>query len=380
MATMRAVLTEADLRTLVRGESDELRAAAAHKICRRIDQGLTPEERAAASQVLTLMAQDAAELVRRALAVTLKNSPELPRSVALKLAQDIDSIAAPVLAFSPAFSDEDLADIVRAGVPTRQVAIARRAELAEAAASALAEHGCEQAVRLACANDNAALSEQDLQAVLARFGQDEGVTHAIAYRKALPLSVSERLVTLVGEQVRQHLMDHHALTAETAMRIALGARERATMDLVDQAGRAADLKAFCAHLRDQKRLTPSLLLRTLVHGHVPFFEHAVSELSGVTHRRVWLMIHDAGPLGLRAVYERAGLPGRLYPAFRTAIDTFHSLQREGGPLDPAAFQHRLLQRYLTHDTITAPEEVDYLLERMDKLGAARSLSAAGRAA
>jgi uncharacterized protein (DUF2336 family) len=316
MAIMRAALTESDLRVLVRGASEDERAAAAHKLCRRIEKGVDEAEREAAHQVLRIMAEDAAELVRRALAVTLKNSPDLPRDVAMRLAQDVDSIAMPVLAHSPVFTDDDLAAIVRASGELKQVAVARRQTLSETVTGALAECAGEEAVKIACANDNAAFSEQSLKAAVDRFPKSQSVATAIAYRQVLPLSIAEKLVALVSDAVREHLMNRHALSPETAMRIALGARERATVDLVDQAARASDLRAFAAHLNQQKRLTPSLLLRALVYGNMAFFEWGVAELSGVPHRRAWLMIHDAGPLGLRAVYERAGLPVRLFPAFR----------------------------------------------------------------
>src|SRR3712207_966535 len=102
----RSVLTETDVRMLVRGENEFERAAAAHKICVRIDsQPMTAEERRAAQDILRLMAADAAESVRRALAVTLKESELLPRDVALQLARDVENVAVPVLNFSPAFTD-----------------------------------------------------------------------------------------------------------------------------------------------------------------------------------------------------------------------------------------------------------------------------------
>ena len=44
--------------------------------------------------------------------------------------------------------------------------------------------------------------------VVARFEASEKVLAAVAYRGALPLSVSERLVTLVSEQIRDHLIAH----------------------------------------------------------------------------------------------------------------------------------------------------------------------------
>ena len=367
MATTRAALTETDIRSLVRGPTEDERAAVAHRLCRKIDAGVSEDERAAAEEVLRLMARDAAEVVRRALSITLKNSPMVPRDVALKLAMDVDGVAAPILAFSPVFTDEDLADVVKASSTLKQLAIARRPMLSETVTDALATFGAEDAVKAAVANDNAVFSEDSLVKVVDRFASSEGVTTAMAFRRALPLSISERLVELVTDQVRQHLVDKHQLSAETAMSVALGTRERATVDLVEQAGRAADLNAFTAHLHSKARLTPSLTLRALAHGHMAFVEWAIAQLAGVPHHRAWLMIHDAGPLGFRAIYERASMPPRLFPAFRAGIDTFHMLQLEGEQLSSERFQERMLQRFLTQPHAGGRDDADYLLEKMDRL-------------
>jgi uncharacterized protein (DUF2336 family) len=299
--------------------------------------------------------------------VTLKNSDVLPHDVALRLARDVESISLPVLNFSPVFTDDDLAEIVRLGGPVRQVAIAKRPMLSEKVTSALVELGSEVAVETVCANDNAKFSDRTLQKAIDRFEKSERVLAAVAYRNVLPLSVTERLIDLVGEQVREHLLSHHALSPEVALQIAVGTKERATVDLVDQAGRAADPKVFASHLNKAGRLTPSLLLRVLAHGHMTFFECGLAELAGVPHHRTWLMIHDAGPLGLRAIYERAGLPTRLFAAFRAGVDTWHSMEFDGGPRDKERFQERMLQRFLTQPQNAARDDVDYLLDRMDRI-------------
>jgi len=202
--------------------------------------------------------------------------------------------------------------------------------------------------------------------VVDRFEVSEKVLAAVAYRNVLPLSVTERLISLVSDQVRDHLITKHAVSAEAALEIAVGAAERATVDIVDQAGRTADVKGLVTHLNSQKRLSASLLLRALAHGHMTFFEWGVAELAGVPHHRTWLMIHDAGPLGLRAIYERAGLPARLFPAFRAAVDTFHAMEFDGGPRDQERFQERMLQRFLTQPQQAAHEDVEYLLDRMGR--------------
>jgi uncharacterized protein (DUF2336 family) len=368
MGTTRAALTDIDIRTLIKGATPDERAIAAHKLCRVIDRGeLTDEDRAKAGDILRVMAADAAELVRRALAVTLKQSDVLPHDVAMKLAQDVESVCLPILNFSPVFTDDDLAEIVRLGGPVRQTAIAKRPTLSDKVTAAIVEHGVETAVKTACANDNATFSEKTLSRAIQRFEKSEQLLAAIAYRNALPLSITERLIDMVGDQVREHLINHHAVSAETALQLTVATKERAVVDIVDQAGRAADPKAFAAHLRKANRLTPSLLLRSLAHGHMTFFECGIAELAGVPHHRTWLMIHDAGPLGLRAIYERAGLPNRLYAAFRAGVDTFHSVEFDGGLRDRERFQERMLQRFLTQPQTTSRDDVDYLLDKMDRI-------------
>jgi uncharacterized protein (DUF2336 family) len=380
MATTRSALTEYDIRTLVKGATPDERAAAAHRICRSMEQApLSQADRELAGEILRIMGADSAELVRRALAVTFKKSPLLPRDVALKLARDVESVALPVLSFSPAFTDDDLIEIVRLGGPVRQVAIAKRPKLSTRVADTLAAEGSERAVITACANDSAEFSEGGLSRVIERFDASERVLTTVAYRTTLPLAVTEKLITLVSEEVRERLINRYAISPETAMKLALDSAERASVDLVDQAGRAADMKSFVAHLHASGRLSASLLLRGLVHGHMTFFEWGIAELAGVPHHRTWLMIHDAGRLGLRAVYERAGMPARLYPAFRAAVDTFHSVEFDGGGHDAARFQEKMLQRFLTQPTPAAREDVDYLLEKMDSLSETlRAKAARGR--
>jgi uncharacterized protein (DUF2336 family) len=380
MATTRTALTDADIRTLVKGATEDERAGAAYKLCRTIDgEVLSAEDQVKAQEILRIMAADATELVRRALAITLKASTILPRDVALQLAADVESISLPILNFSPAFTDDDLVEIVRLGDPVRQVAVAKRPVLSEKVTASIVENGVEKAVEVACANDNATFGERNLQKVIDRFAKSEAVLQAVAYRNVLPMGVTERLITLVGEHVRDHLTTHHALSAETALAIALGARERATIDLVDQAGRAADVRSFAVHLRKAERLTPSLMLRALAHGHMSFVEHGIAELAGVPHHRTWLMVHDAGPLGLKAIYERAGLPARLFTAFRAGIDTYHTLEREGGLADRERFQERMLERFLTQPQPATREDMDYLMEKLDRVKAEARLRAKGAA-
>lgn len=367
MTAYRARLTESDIRRLIKSDLEDERAAAAHKLCRSIDRmPLDDAGREAAQKILGVLTADAAELVRRAVAVTLKASDIMPREAARRLAGDVDSVALPIINSCPAFTDDDLIEIVRAGTALRQVAVASRPRVPRDVATVLAAEGKQEAVAALAANDNADLSEAALGVALDRFSDAPEVISALAYRQVLPLSVTERLVALASEAVREHLITRHALAPETAIQFADFARERATIDLVDQARTTDDLPAFVAGLNSRRVLTPSLLLRALARGQIGLFEHALAELAGTPHHRAWLMVHDAGPLGLKAIYDRAGMPPRLFQAFRAGVDTWRTLQAEGGDTGSAAFRQRMLERFLSQRPDAAREDLAYLLERLDR--------------
>lgn len=371
VSLLRSRLTDADVRRLARGDSPKERALAAQKICLKIEEaGFTAAERKAADEVLRFMSADAADLVRKALATTLKNSPHLPRDVALRLAQDIDEIAIPILEGSPVFEEVDLIAIVRAGTPGKQIAVARRDGLSAAVAETIVDHGVEEAVAAVAANDGAELDAAAMSRALNRFGGSPAVTGALIDRSSLPPQVSERLVSLISDEALRRLARRHALPPQLAVELAEGARERATIDVLDQAGRAIDMRRFVQQLQLNGRLTPSLMVRGLCLGHMSFFEHAMAELAGVPHGKAWVLIHDAGPLGLRAIFERTGAPARLFAPIRAAIDVYHKLELDGQPGDRERFSRTMVERLLSRSTGLSRDETDYLLEKLDAMAAA----------
>jgi len=369
IVTMRASLTDSDIRTLIKGPTEEARAHAAHKICRCIeDVQLSPEERAHAEGILKIMADDAAVLVRRALAVALKSSPKLPHDIATKLARDVETISLPIILNSPMLTDADLVEIVRTCPPAKQVAVASRPHLSVVVTGAIAEHAVPEAVQRAIANDNAEFDENGLEIVLDRFAGVSAITGAMVHRGELPLNITEKLVSLVAGEAFDYLVNNHELPPQIAIDLAMGARERVTIDIVEQAGRQKDIARFVQQLNLNGRLSPSLLMRGLCLGNIEFVEHAMAELAGMAHQRMWLMIHDSGPLGLKAAFERSGLPPRLFPSFRAALEVYHSIEREGGASDRVRFRKRMLERTLTLFQSIPKDDLDYLLEKLDATG------------
>jgi uncharacterized protein (DUF2336 family) len=367
IVAMRSRLTDEDIRRLVKGENAEDRAMAARKICQRIDTPeLTSEEREAANAIIAMIAEDSATLVRRSLAVTLRQSPHLPKNVAMKLAMDIDSIAVPVIAGSPVFDDAELIELIRTQPAAKLAAIAARQSVSKPVVMSLIDYADEAAMGIAAANDGAEFDDEAFDKTIARFAESRSVMDSFVSRSVLPISFTEKIIARVSDDALQRLVRRHALPPQIAVDIAEGARERATIDLVDQAGVAPDMPRFIEQMQSAGRLTPSLILRGLLRGHVEFFEHAVARLAGIPHSKAWLLIHDAGPLGLKAVFERTGLPPRLLPAVRSAIDTLHSIEMGPGEAGRILFRRRLVERSLTQFQGVPEEDLEYILSRLDQ--------------
>ena len=158
--------------------------------------------------------------------------------------------------------------------------------------------------------------------------------------------------------------------AGLATDIILKSRERATISLSSDSG-VDDVMALVRQLSDHGRLTSSIILRALCMGDITFFECAMAHLSGVTLDNARRLIHDRGPLGLRAVFDKAKLPPAQFVAVRAALDVSRETQMDGGDNDRERYARRMIERIMTqYDDLGVEFEssdLEYLLTKMDEL-------------
>ncbi|HEC90783.1 MAG TPA: DUF2336 domain-containing protein, partial [Alphaproteobacteria bacterium] len=275
-------LSEKDVQRLLTDPSVETRAATAAKIAADFDPGaLSDKERQMAEEIFRVMVKDAEVRVREALADNLKENAAVPHDVAKALAGDVDSVALPVLEFSKVLSDQDLIEIVRSQGPAKQVAIAKRDVVSKDLSGALVDAGNEKAVTTLVANEGAEISERSLAKVVDDFGEVEAVQNAMVHRPKLPVAISERLVTMVSENLKEELAKRHEISTDMATDLILQSRERATISL-GSLGDESDLEKLIKQLHDNGRLTPSIITRALCMGDLSFFEASLAMLSGTS--------------------------------------------------------------------------------------------------
>ncbi len=363
-------LGQADVERLMADPSDGNRAEAAAKVARHFDApSLTPKERMLAEQIVRIMVRDAAQRVREALAHNLKNSNSLPHDVALILARDVESVAMPILESSTVLTDADLIEIVRAANPAKQMAVAGRPQVSAVVADTLIDSGNVKAVTRLVANEAAELSERSLQTVVDRYGKEETIQDSLVHRPALPITIAERLVATVSDNLRDYLVANHDLPAGTATDLLMESRERATVGLLPPGAKGVDIMELVQQMMASGRLTPSIILRALCMGDLSFFEASLSALTKIPLVSTRMLILDEGPLGLKALCGKAGLPAPMFPAFRVAVDVARQTDYDGGDKDRERHMSRMIQRILTQYEDMEPDNLDYLLRKLNQIAA-----------
>jgi uncharacterized protein (DUF2336 family) len=366
-------LTEQDVQRLLADPSGDARSETARKLAEQFDApDLTESERAIAEEIFRLMVRDAEVRVREALASNLKENPLVPHDVAAALARDVDAVALPMLEYSAVLTPDDLIEIVRGHDPEKQMAVARRASVDATVADALVEEGTAEVAATLAANAGAEISEGSMLRMVERFGDDARVQDPLVHRATLPVTVSERLVHRVSEQLKDHLLRNHELPADVAADLVMQSRERATITLSTESTED-EVERLVRQMQEHGRLTPSIIVRAACMGDLSFLEYALAVKTDLPIVNVRELMHDSGPLGLKGIAEKAGLPPSLYPALRASIDVMGETDYDGEDNDRARYQRRMLERVLTQYGDLGVEfegnDLEYLLAKMNQLPA-----------
>lgn len=360
-------LAAADVERLLLDPSPTVRAETAVKVAGQFTGGsLSDSERAAAEDIFRLMMRDVEVRVRESLARAVKESSALSHDIAVSLAKDVDQVALPILAYSSVLTDEDLIEIIAEASPKKQQAIATRAEVSADVSDALVERGDEDAVHLLVSNHGADIPENSLEKVLDQFGDRERLHGPLAARPKLPLRVAERMVSMVSDSLQEHIMTKHALRPGLVSDLVMASRERATVSFLD--GRATDESVLdlVRQLATNNRLTASIILRALCLGDLRFCETSLAVLAGVPVMSAQTLIHDAGSLGLKGIYDKAGLPPELFKAFNVAINVVREIEYDERENDRERFRRRAIERILTQYSDVDADDLDYLLAKLSE--------------
>lgn len=326
---------------LVEDEDAEVRADLAGTVGR-----LTPDlsgsqrerVREMAGRVMLRLAEDQIPRVRQVLAEAIKDVPEAPRDVVLRLAGDSElSVSGPVLERSPVLTDEDLLAIIKSP-PVRGAlaAIARRSTVVERVADALAATDDRQAVGDLLRNPSAQLREDTLDVLVERAAEVPEWQEPLVERPDLPPGASLRLAEFVADDLLRRLSDRGDLSDSVTTRLQEAVRRRLRRPgpqeaekeraeprgmqrrrtVVEEVGPEWERRLEAgvkeaSRLYAADRLTPKTLRKAIEEGDEYLAIGCLAVMSHLGPRRAAAVVSSANPKAITALCWKAQLPARL---------------------------------------------------------------------
>jgi uncharacterized protein (DUF2336 family) len=229
--------------SLAHDGDERVRALLARKLAMLVPDLAGAEKAALQShthEMLGLLVQDAAVKVRAAIAEAVKQMPQAPRGLILRLAQDADlPVSEPVIRFSPLLTSDDLLALL-ADAPVKALAVARRPGIDTAVSDAVAASADSAVVQALLENQSAQIREATLDALIARAAEQPDWHAPLVRRPELPPRAARALSEIVTTCLLEELAARadlpadlaHDLRARVAARLGAGqAQTRVAADL-----------------------------------------------------------------------------------------------------------------------------------------------------
>lgn len=321
--------------TVLSGATPKVKTDTAVAVAKEFASGtMTQRERAIAAGILRLMARDIEVRVRQAVARHIKSCPYIPEDLARTLANDVETVALPIIQYASVLGEADLIAIIESGSIDKQIAVAKRKTVSEPVSDALVDAGNAKVVGTLLANHGAEIAERSYGKVLDRFDGDARIQELVIERPTLPLATTERLIACVSIELRERVLARHGFDGELADELIRLGREGALIRSVAVDHKDDEVEGLIDRLKGKGDLTPTLVLRALCEGDLHLFEAAMAAMADMSVDNARTFLHQRGLGGLRMVFRNTAMPQPMFRPIQLAIEEVSAL-REVSP-EPAA--------------------------------------------
>lgn len=322
---------QADL-ILARDVDSKVREELAYKIGRLVPT-LTPDESEKlaemAFQVLEILAKDQLPNIRAIIADEIKHLDNVPIRIIDQLARDVeDTVAGPILEYSPLLNDEQLLQIVASGLRGGALeALARRKNLSQDLSQAIVDQDEDPAIAELLKNQTAEINEKLMDEIAIDAETRPELHLPLVDRGSLSTTTIRRIAMFVSASLVDRLISTNGLKENLAKDIRLAVRERIDSGEVpvdNDADTGEDGAERADELHSKKKLDEDAFLDAIDDGDTKFLARAFELLSGLKAKQVDKMLTSGSAKGLCALAWKAGL----------SADLAVSLQRRIGKIPP----------------------------------------------
>jgi hypothetical protein len=328
----------ADVEALKLSPLPAVRERIAEKVAKYYNKELFDEnECKIACDIIRMLSRDLELKVRKTIADNIKDNKDIPHDIAMTLASDVLEVSLPILEFSSVLSDEDLVDIIKSTKQVaRLIAISKRQNASEILSEELIKKSNEDVVVSLFLNGTAKISQSSLEYAFSQFKNSTNVVDALINRSNLSISVVEKILNTVSDNVRKELVEKHGMKKEQAESIINESREKEIVNLINgikdspfteqknisqlnNESVKARIEELVIKLTREGRLTESLIIRSICEGNLLFFEISMSIRAGIPHANASIILHDSNPAALRSLWKKAKMPESTLDAMAIII-------------------------------------------------------------
>ena len=257
---------------LLAGDGDErVRTLLGRTLASLIPETSRDHRSALAQHVLATLAalvEDEAERVRAAIAEVVRDMPQAPRELILRLAHDSAvPVFEPVIRLSPLLGTEDLlALLADAPSPATATAVARRPGLDATVSEAIATGADSDAITALLANSSAAIREATLDALVTRAAAHPEWHDPMVHRPALSARAARALSEIVTTQLLGALASRGDLDPEVTHDLLRRLHERQPRPAAPARATIEQAVQHAHALHGAGRLTEATLLEAAADG------------------------------------------------------------------------------------------------------------------
>jgi uncharacterized protein (DUF2336 family) len=284
--------------------------------------------------------------VRRTLAEGLAVAEKIHPDIVFTIVADEDEIALPFISAVVGLHSSVMVAIARAGDVARQMQIALRADVSPDAVDYIAAK-CALPVCVALFDNPAVqLEDRHYRILYTRFGYAPQVVERLLGCENLPLDIRILQARRASNRVHQLMAERGWVPANDAAEIVADAEETAVLNILTGAT-PEELHKTIRFLTAKNMLTPSIVMRAACLGEMEIVERALAHLCDMPAARTAQLIYGRGPVSLRALYKKAGLPPNCFWLLRAAIDIERDIREEGHAVGSGDFGRRLIEALMT---------------------------------
>jgi uncharacterized protein (DUF2336 family) len=238
--------------------------------------------------------------------------------------------------------------------------VAMRGSISRPLTSALLAKKEPEVARILVSNKSASMQEEEVDEVLALYSGEQSILEELVYRGGLPHAVAERLFYKVSGTMKRQLTKKYRLNKEVVEEASTAARETAVLQFLSPWMSQQDITHLVAEMDTAKRLSDSVIIRSLCIGDVRFFETSIARRVNVPVSNTRILIADPGQLGFKALYANAKMPANYYECVKVLLRLAQE-ETQFGTIQTADFCNRMMARIVAGGYDKTVENMDTLL-------------------